>query len=322
MSAYTTEVRYICEYEAGLTVSTGFDDIDDVVEKSWNKIFKNFDIFDESYRKHLCTKILKHFYTREICAETVALWKFWLNQKMDEIMPYYNQLYNSERIKFDPMIENKLLRTITEENTGDKTGSNNSARQSQNSSNSSDNTSNTGTISDNSTIAQKGTSDISTTTTDSDNIDSTKSATSETSSQVLHSDTPQGTIDNIKINGYLTDATITTENKTVSETANQTSTKNGTSTSKGSTTNDSTTNNTKTLNTRTISNNSEKTLENISDNGEFSEKNNNIRKYVEEMQGKTSSITYSKMLDEYRNTFLNIDMMVIMDLKDLFMNIY
>lgn len=322
MSAYTTEVRYICEYEAGLTVSTGFDDIDDVVEKSWNKIFKNFAIFDESYRKHLCTKILKHFYTREICAETVALWKFWLNQKMDEIMPYYNQLYNSERIKFDPMIENKLLRTITEENTGDKTGSNNSARQSQNSSSGSDNTSNTGTIADNSVVAQKGTSDISTTTTNSDNTDTTNSATSETSSQVLHSDTPQGTIANIKTNGYLTDATITTENKSGSETANQTSTKNGTSTTKGGTTNDSTADTTKTLNTRIISNSSEKILENISDNGEFSEKNNNIRKYVEEMQGKTSSVTYSKMLEEFRNTFLNIDMMVIMDLKDLFMNIY
>lgn len=322
MSVYTTEVRYICEYEAGLTSSTGFDDIDDVIEKSWNKIFKNFAIFDESYRKHLCTKILKHFYTREICAETVALWKFWLNQKMDEIMPYYNQLYNSERIKFDPMVENKLLRTITEENTGDKTGSGNSTRQTQNSSSGSDNTSNTGTIVDNNVTAQKESSDISTTTTNSDNTDTTNSATSETSSQALHSDTPQGTIDNIKANGYLTDATITTENKTASENANQTSTKNGTSTSKSSTTNDSTTDTTKTLNTRTISNNSEKMLENVSDNNEFSEKNNNIRKYIEEMQGKTSSVTYSKMLEEFRNTFLNIDMLIIMDLRDLFMNIY
>lgn len=71
MSVYTTEVRYICEYEAGLIESTGYNDIDIVVEKSWDKIFKKFPIFDEAYRKTLCTKILMHYYTREISAETL-----------------------------------------------------------------------------------------------------------------------------------------------------------------------------------------------------------------------------------------------------------
>ena len=33
MSVYTTEVRYICEYEAGLIESTGYNDIDDIIEK-------------------------------------------------------------------------------------------------------------------------------------------------------------------------------------------------------------------------------------------------------------------------------------------------
>ena len=95
MSKYTTELRFICESKAGLSDSVGFNQIDDVISKSWNKIFDNFPIFDESYRSVLCSKILKHYYTREISAETVGLWQLWLNTRMGEIMPYYNKLYES-----------------------------------------------------------------------------------------------------------------------------------------------------------------------------------------------------------------------------------
>ena len=39
MSKYTTEVRFICEQKAGLEESVGFDQIDSVIAKSWDKIF-------------------------------------------------------------------------------------------------------------------------------------------------------------------------------------------------------------------------------------------------------------------------------------------
>ena len=83
MSKYTTELRFICESKAGLSDSVGFNQIDDVISNSWNKIFDNFTIFDESYRSVLCSKILKHYYTREISAETVGLWQHWLNTRMN-----------------------------------------------------------------------------------------------------------------------------------------------------------------------------------------------------------------------------------------------
>ena len=41
MSKYTTEVRYICESYAGLTESVGYDSIEEVVDKSYLKIFNN-----------------------------------------------------------------------------------------------------------------------------------------------------------------------------------------------------------------------------------------------------------------------------------------
>ena len=80
MSKYTTEVRFICEQASGLTESTG--DYKTVIERARTKIFDfDFPIYKESYRSVLETKILKHYYTREIGLETVGLWKLKLNQK-------------------------------------------------------------------------------------------------------------------------------------------------------------------------------------------------------------------------------------------------
>ena len=97
MSIYTTEVRYICEVEAGYDVSQGFSKIDEILDKAVPKIFDfEWPIFDEEYRVPLEKKILRYFYTREIGCETYGHWKLMLQNKLCEIMPYYNQLYKSE----------------------------------------------------------------------------------------------------------------------------------------------------------------------------------------------------------------------------------
>ena len=95
MSKYTTEVRFICEMKSGYpTEEMSSHSVDDIISKSYDKIF-NFDypIFDVNYKKTLESKILKHYYTREIGAETFELWRTWLNAMMNEIMPKYNVLY-------------------------------------------------------------------------------------------------------------------------------------------------------------------------------------------------------------------------------------
>lgn len=104
MSDYTTQLRFICESYAGRTEEgSQVSDIDDIIALARPYLF-NFDypIFDESYKPELETKIINHFYTQEIGQETVGLFKQRLKTKMREIMPYYNQLYMSERLKFDP----------------------------------------------------------------------------------------------------------------------------------------------------------------------------------------------------------------------------
>ena len=126
MSKYTTELRFICETSAGLTDSEGYTSTRDIIEKSRAKIFDfDYPIFDENYRGVLETKIIKHYYTREIAAETVGLWKLWLDERMNNIMPYYNQLYKSELLEFNPLYDTDITtdsnRKIKhEENTTDK----------------------------------------------------------------------------------------------------------------------------------------------------------------------------------------------------------
>jgi hypothetical protein len=84
MAKYTTEVRTLIEsgYDIGL---------------------KDYPIFDESYRNVLNNKIIQHYYMREIGFETAALFKFYLNRTMSEIMPLYNQYYESSKLQFNPL---------------------------------------------------------------------------------------------------------------------------------------------------------------------------------------------------------------------------
>lgn len=203
LSNYTTEVRFICETLAGYDESQGFGKVDEIIKSAMPKIFDfDFPIFDVDYKETLCCKILWHYYTREICEETVGLWKLRLETKMNEIMPYYNQLYLSEKLKFDPLIDTDT----TTEHHGTNSG--------------------------------------------------------ESVHRNMYSDTPQGSLTGVEDGSYLTNAS--------------------------------------------------------KDTSEGSGKDD----YTTKFSGKTSGTSYSKMLEEYRKTFLNIDMMVIDDLKSLFFGLW
>ena len=242
MSKYTTELRFICESKAGLSDSVGFNQIDDVISNSWNKIFDNFPIFDESYRSVLCSKILKHYYTREISAETVGLWQLWLNTRMGEIMPYYNKLYESALLEFDPFKDTNYSRNHGGTFTGD--------------------------------TVRNGRSEI--------DVDNSVTSNGTSNSKNLFSDTPQGAITNIENESYLTNATL------IKDTDTNTTNTDG----------NSTTQNTETTGVTNTDN------------------------WIETIVGKQSTVSYSKLLKEFRETFLNIDVMIINDLSDLFMNIW
>lgn len=271
MSIYTTQVRFICEAEAGLKKSVGYDNVNTVIQNAIPKIFNfSWPIFDESYRNVLETKILKHYYTREIGLETYGLWKLKLDTKLNEIMPYYNQLYKSALLEFNPLYDVDITRNHTGKKTGTEALKGNVDINGQVLV---DNHGNVNTT-DDTTVAN---------TTTSENIDK-------------FSATPQGAIDNLRNEKYLTNARM----------VNDTNTSNGTTTGKTDTSTDSTTDTT--TNTTTTTNNST-TI-------------NNTEDYLETVKGKQGTQSYASLIMEFRETFLNIDMMVIDDLSDLFMNIW
>lgn len=133
MSKYTAEVRFICESTAGYNESQGLSKVTDIIDKSWNKIFNfDFELFDPEYKSVLCKKILMHYYTREIGFETVGLWLLKLQTKMTEIMPYFNQLYESAATKYNPMYDADYYRDHKGKDAGQGIENNNSSGSSTN----------------------------------------------------------------------------------------------------------------------------------------------------------------------------------------------
>lgn len=115
MSKYTTEVRYICEMNSGFPVeSMGDHTPDQIISAARENIFNfTYPIYDADHKPELETKILKHYYTREIAAETLGLWKFWLNEMLNLIMPKYNKLYEAEAQTLSKTLDNIDVTTET-----------------------------------------------------------------------------------------------------------------------------------------------------------------------------------------------------------------
>lgn len=251
MSKYTTEVRFICENACGYRESQDYDKVEDIIAGSLNSIFDfNFPIFDESYRSVLETKILRHYYTREIGLETVGLWKHFLNMRLNEIMPYYNKLYESELLEFNPLYNVRYDTT----HKGSESGTNNDTE--------------TGTVSED-------ISDSITTERDWDDTSMDKFA-----------DTPQGTVTNLANNTYLTNA------RQIDRSGNDNSNEDYTR-------------------DRDVSINNSR-------DGRFS----NTDEYLRHVEGNNGAKSFSELLMQFRETFMNIDMMVINDLNDLFMGVW
>lgn len=72
--------------------------IKNLIDNNFDFKMTSYPIFDEEYRETLNNNILFHYYENEIGFETAPLFRFYLNQKLNEIMPYYNNLYNAQKL--------------------------------------------------------------------------------------------------------------------------------------------------------------------------------------------------------------------------------
>lgn len=63
----------------------------------------DYPIFDENYRPILNGKIIEEYYYREIGVETIEMFVWRMRAKMNQIMPYYNQLYETLKINYSAL---------------------------------------------------------------------------------------------------------------------------------------------------------------------------------------------------------------------------
>lgn len=348
LSNYTTQVRYIVEnYTYGVNLP-----ISQRIELALPKIFDfDFPIYDEKHRKTLEKKIIMHYFNKEIGLETVGLWKFYLEEKLNLIMPEYNMLYQSAAETYDMLTDINSKDTYTETIKRDKNETTDSKV--------------TGTA--NGTITNKGTENrtgtdnytddmtgktthsntrMSETTLSQNTKDSGTSSTSyhgmitdntntEGHNTDLISDLPQTTIQGrdygtewnnrdttqktTKTENNTNDTEVAAQNENIVSSASEThdtDTGNDTNTDKkihaGTNKDDLTKDN---LETR-------KEDSTNSTSGKLTGAETETRTFEHLRTGKTGSGSYAKLILEYRETILNIDKMIINDLWDLFMTVY
>ena len=315
MSKYTTQVRFICESVSGHTDSVGFDDVDSVIEDASPHIFDfDFPIFDEEYREVLETKILRHYYTREIGLETYGLWKLKLQTKLNEIMPYYNKLYQSELYTYNPLYDVDMTTTNVGQRTGERTDINNAEI--------SDSRSRTNTSKQSGTSVDERKNEFDGTRESENNESNVNSSEStgnrDTQSRDMYSDTPQGSLTGVDTNTYLTNFRKILGDDTTSEVGHST----GVTSGKQKITDG----NTETTQGSNVT--SSKREESTTDTGSQSTSNSAVGKskntedYVMHVFGKSAGANYAKMIKDFRDNLLNIDMDIIRDLADLFMLIW
>lgn len=81
-------------------------------------------IWDEAYRSILAGKIVDHFWNREIGFETIDLFQMKARTKLNEIMPYWNRMYESTEIPYEAL---STMRVHTESQTTSQQSESNSA---------------------------------------------------------------------------------------------------------------------------------------------------------------------------------------------------
>lgn len=166
--------------------------------------------------------ILRHYYMREIGAETVALWRYFLSTKLMEIMPWYVDLHDrmtamadiyinhTESVSDDMDYGHKISKSGTDTRTVNSTNKDSGSRDVD--------TTDTGTV--NNSTTDTGTRGVQST--EGGTIEN--SGTNDTNYQSLYSDTPQNGLTSVKQGQYLTNATVddTTNSVDNTETRNLT----------------------------------------------------------------------------------------------------
>jgi len=123
MSTFTLKLKDVIKYSGGVLS----------VENNVSRMIggdiglNNYVIFDANYRPFLNGRIIDRYFNREIGMETISMFRLAVRRKMNEIMPYYNQLYVSTTIVYEALstiniaTANDNISAMNSDNTGTST---------------------------------------------------------------------------------------------------------------------------------------------------------------------------------------------------------
>jgi hypothetical protein len=259
--------EYIEMWSQNETLSTK-----DTIEKGRPKLFDfDYPIFDANYKKVFETHFIRKFYMREIGFETEGLFKFQLETWLSINMPYFNKLFESELLTFEPLNNTKL--DVTKSKTNDVTK--NDTRDSTQTSTTDGNNTNTSTQSVDGTLTE-------------DNFDRQLDSNNPDTRLALTASDGVGVIE------YASSIKENNENNSKTSSSDTT----------GNSTDITSVDSTATSNDTIVS-----TINETDD-------------YIESRIGKIGSQSYSKMLEEYRSTFIRIENKIFNEMQELFMLVY
>ena len=247
-----------------------------LVESGFDIGLNEYEIWDENYRAVLNKKIMDHYWFREIGQETPGLFKFYLNRTMNEIMPYYNQLYETTILEYNPIHNADYTETHEISRTHDNTVDTIGSYEGNDSSTSVVSNSNHNTTEENTT------------------------SNSDTNNKHIAIDTPQSALDITDIDSVTYASQINFDNNS------------GVTTGSGSITQDNSgESNSNVTNEQTGSNTNKR-----------EDKGMNTETFLRKLHGNYGVKTTQSMIKEERDLIINIDMQIIRDLEDCFMNVF
>lgn len=290
MAHYTTEIRSIVEqlnndHSFVPSETDPINAIDQRIENARPYIFSFSYPINQADKQRFEHNFIRHFYTREIGFETYTLWRLKLADELNMIIPKYNKLWEEATKYVDKdLLDNADYRVIREYD-GTKILTGTEVLD--------------GRRTDNTQRAQDLTRTDDLTQADLD----TTTLTRDRDFVRAYSDTPQSNMENLLDEKYLTNLTHEYESGSRDLTNKNASTRNtGTQRNAGTVANTGyvDTDNTTTKNERATDEQDETT------------------RHV----GKTGGMTYAEALLKARETYINIDLMLCNDLRDLFMLIW
>lgn len=355
MASYTMTVKEMIE---GYTQELGRIPHRERIEKG-RKFLLDFPypLFDDAYRGVFETHLIREFYMVEIGFETDELFKFNLETWLNINMPYFNQLFLSEQIKFDPLKNTKVdmnhRKDVTKQQddttnqTQDVTTATDAVQASRMKSET--DTTQDGTNVNVSTHRADTDTDLTesgnekTDTSHANDTDTVSTGSEKSFGRDTTADTPQNrlqlqpeddghgvieyasNIEENKVNSSnQSNESVNTHGSSDSNT-DRTGTSNQSVNSHGETTSDTTTKDTGNSETNQTFNQTtdQDTKQNLIGKQVLDSDISELEEYVQHREGKIGIQTYSKMLTEYRETFLRIEQTIFREMrKELFMLIY